>query len=65
MGHSNRVIVAGGGAAGMMAAIESANGVFNAREIAHASDRLIGIALGAEDYVTKPFSMKILLKKLM
>ena len=36
----------------MMAAIESANGVFNAREIAHASDRLIGIALGAEDYVT-------------
>ena len=36
----------------MMAAIESANGVLNAREIAHASDRLIGIALGAEDYVT-------------
>jgi citrate lyase subunit beta/citryl-CoA lyase len=26
--------------------------VLNAREIAHASDRLIGIALGAEDYVT-------------
>ena len=40
------------GATGMMAAIESANGVLNAREIAHASDRLIGIALGAEDYVT-------------
>ena len=38
------------GATGMMAAIESANGVLNAREIA--SDRLIGIALGAEDYVT-------------
>lgn len=36
----------------MMAAIESATGVLNAREIAHASDRLIGIALGAEDYVT-------------
>lgn len=36
----------------MMAAIESANGVLNAREIAKASDRLIGIALGAEDYVT-------------
>ena len=30
----------------------SASGVLNAREIAHASDRLIGIALGAEDYVT-------------
>lgn len=40
------------GSVGMMAAIESANGVLNAREIAHASDRLIGIALGAEDYVT-------------
>lgn len=36
----------------MMAAIESAAGVLNAREIAQASDRLIGIALGAEDYVT-------------
>ncbi|WP_430603572.1 citrate (Pro-3S)-lyase, beta subunit [Enterococcus sp. DIV0724b] len=36
----------------MMAAIESAEGVLNAREIAQASDRLIGIALGAEDYVT-------------
>ena len=36
----------------MMAAIESAEGVLNAREIAKASDRMIGIALGAEDYVT-------------
>ncbi|HFI0463561.1 TPA: citrate (pro-3S)-lyase subunit beta [Streptococcus suis] len=36
----------------MMAAIESAQGVLNARDIAVASDRLIGIALGAEDYVT-------------
>lgn len=36
----------------MMAAIESAEGVLNARDIAAASDRLIGIALGAEDYVT-------------
>ena len=36
----------------MMAAVESAEGVMNAREIAQASDRLIGIALGAEDYVT-------------
>lgn len=40
------------GRTGMMAAIESANGVLNAKEIAHASERLIGIALGAEDYVT-------------
>lgn len=36
----------------MMAAIESANGVLNAYSIAHASKRLIGIALGAEDLVT-------------
>ncbi|MBF4695294.1 citrate (pro-3S)-lyase subunit beta [Fusibacter ferrireducens] len=36
----------------MMAAIESALGIMNAYEIAHASQRLIGIALGAEDYVT-------------
>lgn len=36
----------------MMAAIESAQGVLNACDIAKASKRLIGIALGAEDYVT-------------
>ncbi|MDL2327422.1 citrate (pro-3S)-lyase subunit beta [Ruminococcaceae bacterium OttesenSCG-928-A11] len=36
----------------MMAAIESAAGVLNAREIAAASPRLTGIAIGAEDYVT-------------
>ena len=36
----------------MMAAIESAEGILNVREIATASKRLIGIALGAEDYVT-------------
>lgn len=36
----------------MMAAIESAEGVLNAREIAKASKRLIAIAFGAEDYVT-------------
>ncbi len=36
----------------MMAAIESAQGVLNAPAIAKASGRLIGIALGAEDYVT-------------
>jgi citrate lyase subunit beta/citryl-CoA lyase len=36
----------------MMAAIESATGVMNAMEIAKSSDRLIGIAIGAEDYVT-------------
>ena len=34
----------------MMAAIEGALGVVNAYKIATASDRLIGIALGAEDY---------------
>lgn len=36
----------------MMAAIESAVGVLNAPAIAASSSRLIGIALGAEDYVT-------------
>lgn len=35
----------------LLAAIESAQGVNNAVEIAHSSKRLIGIALGAEDYV--------------
>ena len=36
----------------MMAAVEGALGVMNAREIATASKRLMGIAIGAEDYVT-------------
>ena len=36
----------------LMAAIESPLGVLNAFSIATASKRLIGIALGAEDYVT-------------
>jgi len=40
------------GSTGMMAAIESALGIINAYAIAMASKRLIGIALGAEDYVT-------------
>ncbi len=40
------------GKTGMMAAIESAEGVLNAQAIAKSSKRLIGIALGAEDYVT-------------
>jgi len=40
------------GSTRMMAAIESARGVLNAYAIATASKRLIGIALGAEDYVT-------------
>ncbi len=35
----------------LIAAIESAKGVVNAVRIAASSDRLIGIALGAEDYV--------------
>lgn len=36
----------------LMAAIESPTGVLHAYEIAKASERLIGIALGAEDYAT-------------
>ncbi|MEH7120464.1 citrate (pro-3S)-lyase subunit beta [Neobacillus vireti] len=36
----------------LMAAVESALGVINAYKIATASSRLIGIALGAEDFVT-------------
>jgi citrate lyase subunit beta/citryl-CoA lyase len=40
------------GSTRMMAAIESAGGVLNAKEIALSSKRLIGIAIGAEDYVT-------------
>lgn len=40
------------GSTKMMAAIESAEGVINAYSIATSSKRLIGIALGAEDYVT-------------
>ncbi len=39
------------GSTKMMAAIESAKGGTNAIEIAQSSPRLIGIALGAEDYV--------------
>ncbi|MGD1820889.1 MAG: citrate (pro-3S)-lyase subunit beta [Pleomorphochaeta sp.] len=40
------------GSTKMMAAIESALGVLNAKDIAFSSKRLIAIALGAEDYVT-------------
>jgi len=40
------------GSTRMMAAVESAKGVLNCKEIALASKRLIGIAIGAEDYVT-------------
>jgi citrate lyase subunit beta/citryl-CoA lyase len=40
------------GSTRMMAAIEGATGVVNAYSIATSSKRLIGIALGAEDYVT-------------
>jgi citrate lyase subunit beta / citryl-CoA lyase len=39
------------GSTKMLAAIESAQGINNAVEIAFSSPRLIGIALGAEDYV--------------
>lgn len=40
------------GSTKMMAAIESALGIINAYEICKASKRLIGVAIGAEDYVT-------------
>ena len=40
------------GSTTIFAAIEDAEGVLNAYSIATASDRLIGIAIGAEDYVT-------------
>ncbi|MDV3426026.1 MAG: citrate (pro-3S)-lyase subunit beta [Bacillota bacterium] len=40
------------GSTKMMAAVESPIGVINAYQIASSSKRLIGIALGAEDYVT-------------
>lgn len=40
------------GTIGLMAAIESPLGAMNAYDIAKASKRLIGIALGAEDFVT-------------
>lgn len=40
------------GSTKMMAAIEGAAGIVNAYSIASSSKRLIGIALGAEDYVT-------------
>lgn len=40
------------GSTKMMAAIEDPKGVLDARDIAFSSDRLIGIALGSEDYVT-------------
>ena len=40
------------GSTSMMAAIETAAGALNAQSIAAASKRLVGIAIGAEDYVT-------------
>lgn len=40
------------GSVKLFAAVESAKGVLNAYQIATASDRLIGIAIGAEDFVT-------------
>lgn len=40
------------GAVKIFVAIESAKGVLNAQQIAVASKRIIGIALGAEDFVT-------------
>jgi citrate lyase subunit beta / citryl-CoA lyase len=40
------------GSTKLMAALESAEGVLHAEEIAKSSDRMIGIALSAEDYTT-------------
>ncbi|MDD3027896.1 MAG: aldolase/citrate lyase family protein [Erysipelotrichaceae bacterium] len=40
------------GSVSLLAAIESARGIMNCMSIAGASRRLVGIALGAEDYVT-------------
>jgi len=40
------------GSTRLIAAIESAKGILNAREIALSSPRLVGIAIGAEDFVT-------------
>lgn len=40
------------GSVGLMAAIESGLGILNVQGIATASPRLIGIAIGAEDFVT-------------
>lgn len=40
------------GSTKMMAAIEGPLGIINAYDIAKSSERLIGIAIGAEDYVT-------------
>ncbi|WP_348251502.1 aldolase/citrate lyase family protein, partial [Salmonella enterica] len=39
------------GSIGLLTAVESPLGITRAVEIAHASEGLIGIALGAEDYV--------------
>lgn len=40
------------GSTNVMAAIESAKGVMNTMEIANSSERMIGMALSAEDYTT-------------
>ncbi|WP_029409356.1 aldolase/citrate lyase family protein, partial [Treponema pedis] len=53
--HIERIEKAAGipvGTTKIMAAIESPLGALNALEIARSSSRLIGMALGGEDYVT-------------
>lgn len=53
--HIERIEIEAGipcGQIKMMAAIESPLGAFNAQSIATSSKRLIGIAIGGEDYVT-------------
>lgn len=46
------------GSTKMMAAVESPLGVMNAYAIATASSRLIGIAIGAEDFVTNMYTKR-------
>lgn len=53
--HIERIELEAGipvGTTKMMAAIESPLGAFNAKEIAFSTKRLVGIAIGGEDYVT-------------
>jgi len=50
--HCEEVLGIQKGSVGLMAAIESGQGTLNVHAIATASKRLIGIAIGAEDFVT-------------
>lgn len=52
IGHCERTLGLRDNSIGLMAAIESGLGILNVQAIAMASERLIGIAIGAEDFVT-------------